>query len=1256
MGNDNVNVVLTKETVSVDGDSPASYRLNSYYQEKLLKHGTLPISELIAYGYEIFQNLFSTDKRKEYIADKLKLGDSDCLSITIKSDSTDIHNIPFEIMNNDRTETGFLLKKGNVSVVRDMPMLNKKIIPAAPPIRILILISMPLETYANNPIDPLKELKVIYEALEEHIARGLVEIDVEEKVNIPVVKARLLKGHYHIVHFTGHGSEGGYLVIEDDGYHERQKLMKADELKKLFEGSNVSLFYFDACETAKASPYVPSLAQNIFSGIPSSYVIANLASVRDDLATESAKFIYKRLFTGESIGHVLNEVRVKLTTDWWKPVIYGEAYKKIFILEKFEQRVKIKKVIYRPPRTIKNYVYRYGIVRHASGMIEDGQRYLVLHGIGGAGKSTLAIYLSEFFEAKFRHIVFMDLRKEKIASPEELIKTVLREFAFEGFITEKECEGLHPVKQWKLLNEKIDSRWLLIIDNLEIIQDERGIIINRFERLISEVLNTAKVFTIFTTRLQPLLAPRQPLENMLEIGEYSEGEVRFLFRDLKEEEKRFFAENYQAIRYFFGNHPLSLSRAIEKKNMTLNNIFNSEDLRETLDFYRSYFDKNRQSMEKLFCLEYPFSKTLLNSLFPAAFISLLTESLLVLQCHEDHYAPYRVIHSYYQDEYPLPDFAPFKNELLKFLSPFITAEGKEFALSSPDILNIASILMEYRKRTGSKDIDDTLLLIFNILARREDTKIILPDNILGTMEEIADGLKAPDEATFVSYNNLAGVYRAKGDYDLAIVFFEKALKIAEAKAGKDHPDTATTYNNLALVYQAKSEYDRAIAFFEKALKIREEKLGKDHPSTATTYNNLAMVYQAKGEYDRAIEFYEKAMKIKEDKLGKDHPDTVNMYNNLATVYSAKGEYDRAIAFFEKARKIREETLGKNHPDTACTYNNLAGVYKAKCEYDQAIVFYEKARKIAEERLGKDHPYTAATYNNLAMVHLAKGEYDQAVAFFVKAMKIAEEKLGKDHPDTANTYNNLAMVYQDKGEYDRAIEFYEKAMKIKEEKLGKDHPDTANTYSNLAGIYQANGDYDRAIGFFEKALKIKEEKLGKDHPDTATAYNNLAGVYRAQGDYDQAIELFEKGLKIAEEKLGRDHPNTATIYKNLALVYQAQGEYTWAREFCEKALAIYKTRKDYRDYRDQLIILPLLIDVISKKAPIDYPVLSIHLDEFLRLYDIFADQRDSIIRGIIHYFVQHKIFDRLDLPKLQASITDNPSLQRLERFLRLLSTT
>lgn len=562
---------------------------------------------------------------------------------------------------------------------------------------------------------------------------------------------------------------------------------------------------------------------------------------------------------------------------------------------------------------------------------------------------------------------------------------ILREFEIEGIIKTEEYKKFNTIKQWRLLNEKINDRWLIVLDNLETIQEENGIIKGEFHRLIEEILNTGKVFTIFTSRLKPLFTMRKEFEHILDIGEYTDGEVGFLLRDTDDERRRFFSNNYKDINDIFGNHPLSLSLVLEKRDLTITNIFDAGDMRDTLGFYMPYLQRFRKKTEILFCLKYPFSRILLNKLFGEGFVSLLTESLRILKYNNDHYTPYRVITSYFQSDFKIKDLSILKGMVMEKFPDF----SKDNAgLSAPDLMNILSILNDYYEKTGESSVEGHILDIFNELAQIEDLKRTLPEKILKSIAKLLNKEPHRDtEKTALTYNNLAGVYQYKGEYDNAIEFFEKALKISEAKLGLDHPNTAATYNNLAGVYHAKGEYGWAIGFYEKALKIYEHILGLNHPDTAAAYNNLAVVYRCRGEYNKAIGFFEKALKIYEDTLGLHHPNTAFIYNNLALVYHAKGEYDKAIGLYEKTLKIREVKSGSDHPNTAFTYNNLAAVYKHIREYDRAIWFYEKALKICEEKLGLHHPNVAATYNNVALVYYAKEEYDREIWFYKKALTI-----------------------------------------------------------------------------------------------------------------------------------------------------------------------------------------------------------------------------------------------------------------------------
>ena len=51
-------------------------------------------------------------------------------------------------------------------------------------------------------------------------------------------------------------------------------------------------------------------------------------------------------------------------------------------------------------------------------------------------------------------------------------------------------------------------------------------------------------------------------------------------------------------------------------------------------------------------------------------------------------------------------------------------------------------------------------------------------------------------------------------------------------------DLAYYYHQLGVVYFNKSEYNLALEYHFKCLKIRETKLGSEHVDTATSYSSI----------------------------------------------------------------------------------------------------------------------------------------------------------------------------------------------------------------------------------------------------------------------------------------------------------------------------------------------------------------------------------------------------------------------------------
>ncbi|MBI5208312.1 MAG: hypothetical protein HY934_11075, partial [Candidatus Firestonebacteria bacterium] len=296
------------------------------------------------------------------------------------------------------------------------------------------------------------------------------------------------------------------------------------------------------------------------------------------------------------------------------------------------------------------------IVRKASDLIENNN-HLVLHGIGGAGKSTMAIYLSKFFKPKFTNILFFNFKDDFITKPDILCDEIINLLRRKELIGLSEYKNIFEqiknlperesvFKKWNFIEKKLKENTLLILDNLEdIMQDEKGIIKQEWKELISEILKQKNIFTIFTTRLKLYLTERHPLENILEIEEYTGPEINFLFKNLNKEKQKYLEAKYKQIIDKFGFHPLSITKAIEQKFDNLERLFNIQDFKNQFEFYRKYFNTYKKDTQKLFFIKYPFSNKFMEGIFSADFISLIKNKLLILKKYNEYFLPYRIINS-----------------------------------------------------------------------------------------------------------------------------------------------------------------------------------------------------------------------------------------------------------------------------------------------------------------------------------------------------------------------------------------------------------------------------------------------------------------------------------------------------------------------------------------------------------------------------------------------------------------------------------
>jgi tetratricopeptide (TPR) repeat protein len=252
--------------------------------------------------------------------------------------------------------------------------------------------------------------------------------------------------------------------------------------------------------------------------------------------------------------------------------------------------------------------------------------------------------------------------------------------------------------------------------------------------------------------------------------------------------------------------------------------------------------------------------------------------------------------------------------------------------------------------------------------------------------------------------------------------------------------------------------------------------------------------------------------------------------------------------WEWEERLIRETLGsipEGSAEASACLHELGKVAYLRGDYDAALDWYRKSLAI-KEQLG-DRAGMASSYHHLGIVAQVRGDYDAALDWYRKALAI-KEQLG-DRADMASSYHQLGRVAELRDDHDAALDWYRKSLAV-EEQLGN-RAGMAISYHQLGNMAYRRGDHDAALDWYRKALPIFEQ-LG-DRAAMATVYHQLGNVARVRDDHDTALDWYRQSLAI-EEQLG-NRAGIAGSYHQLGIVVQDRGDYDAALDWYRQSLAI-----------------------------------------------------------------------------------------------------
>lgn len=291
----------------------------------------------------------------------------------------------------------------------------------------------------------------------------------------------------------------------------------------------------------------------------------------------------------------------------------------------------------------------------------------------------------------------------------------------------------------------------------------------------------------------------------------------------------------------------------------------------------------------------------------------------------------------------------------------------------------------------------------------------------------------------------------------------------------------------------------------------------------------------------------------------DHAKAANQLGNLcaamgdlANALNVAGHHDESLAVAEKALKINEKR--GNHREVAADHGRCASILASSGRYDEADACYDLA--LAASRQAGDKNLEGAILQHQGILARQRNQLDRATRLYQQALQHFQE--AGDPGAMAQTYNLLGVAEQSAGRLAEARAWYEKsrelAMQLQEQR------GLASAAQNIGVVCQLEGETARerrdepaARQHFEAARRWVEESLRisqalNNKPDEAASWGQLAQIHLRLGDLDAAERCAHAAREICESLGLKEAWRT---YDILSEVAQARGDTRAAAEWSQK---------------------------------------------------------------------------------------------------------
>ncbi|MEH2400015.1 tetratricopeptide repeat protein [Nostoc sp.] len=1058
------------------------------------------------------------------------------------------------------------------------------------PLRILFMATSPEDV--EPPLD--------FEQEEAQILTEIRDIPLNLRVEESGCIAELSKlwGRYRepfdVFHLTGHASikdERPFFLTETETGEPHPAY--ASEIASALRFRIPQLVFLSGCRTGEAASdgAVSCLAESLIEqGCRA--VLGWGRPIADVVATQAAAYLYSKLAAGyelsEALASTYQYLREAKVEDWHLLRLYirGQCPKalveplgdQVWLPEEpiYEQFLDLQGIV--RVATPQEFVGRRRILQRSLRTLRAADKLcVILYGLGGVGKSTVAARLLERLQGYDEIFIYRQLDEDKLLR--QLAEQCLSETG------QKILQSNLPLTQklTKFLGERLNEqaqRLIFVLDdfeaNLELRTDGNAVLkpeaVTVLISLLKAITQSRLPHRMIITSRYDFLLPE--LNQRL----YREQLAALSGTDLQKKCNRLvsFAPGSEidrelqlkALATSAGNPRLLewLNKVLQVQQVGKTQIIEQVE-KTTQEFRESILAEellNRQPIKLqrmlAFALVYhlPVPQSAIEVLCPKTFDvnSYISRAVALglLECiHSQqetlYYVP-RIIE-------PLLDFPKDSIDLYKagaehldkiwFFKGFINGmKGEEELLeSSPHDAFLEKFMPTdrlfelYRLATEALNPD---------LLTRANWFLVMRLNRQGRYREVVALCKFVRDGAFghlgihiISFRLLYYLAKAQehiGEVEEALYNYQESLKFC---SDEYETEKAAILHDLGDLYVKQGNYQQALKICQQVIKIDEKdnnKLGK-----AKSLSQIADIKRELGEPEEALRLYMEVLELTQETGDKNFLYTV--HNNIATLQVDLGQTDAWDNLLPSL--VSHKTHSQNLEDKIPLLSNTASLRFKQGQIEEAREILEQLNVLLPQI---DNSWLKAMLlHNLATFRSECGERELALELYNQALEL--HRKNGDQPREAMTLQEIGILYERQNNVSEALKFledsYELALKI-------GNKDTqAHVLPRIASILIDQDNLDEAEEKLNTALAVLNQFNNPKYH--ALALREMGRLQIKQENYDTGADFLgqalEKCSSVVEVVL------RATILKLLGEVLSFLGKVDVALEHLTESLDIYQ---------------------------------------------------------------------------------------------------